>query len=397
MPEIANTAVFSQTDASNNTGTMPSWSGTALPSTIDDAGRALQGAVTREWNWRNPTVTSGGTANAQSLTYSVAPAALYNGQTFSFVAGATNTGATTLNVNALGATTVKKLVAGSGVALVGGEIVSGNIVTVKYNTAGTCFYLDYVDKIWTQGSDVASASTVTFGEFGYVNITGTTTITALAFSSDRAGKVIVAKFAGALTLTHNATSLILPGGASITTAAGDRAAFISEGSGNFRCLWYTKAGSSSIYGGAPDIILEDQKTSGTDGGTFSSAADRTRTLNTEVRDVYNICTLSSNQFTLPAGTYYMEWAAPASKVDAHQSFLYNVTGAAEVKRGRVGYCTTGATVNTESCGQAVTTIATSSAFEIRHRCTTSATTVGFGNSASFGTEVYTVVKIWKIG
>ena len=246
MPDLGNGSVFSQTDASNNGATMPGWSGSALPSTIDDAGRALQGAVFREWNWRNPTVTSGGTANAQTLTYSVAPAALYNGQQYTFVAGATNTGATTLNVNALGATTVKKLVAGTGVALVGGEIVSGNIVTVRYNSAGTCFYIDYVDKIWTQGTAVASAGTVTFGEYGYVQITGTTTITALAFSSDRAGKVIVVNFAGALTLTHNATSLILPGGASITTAAGDRAAFVSEGSGNFRCLWYTYASAVAL-------------------------------------------------------------------------------------------------------------------------------------------------------
>ena len=106
--------------------------------------RALQGAVTREWNWRNLTVTSGGTANAQTLTYGTAPAALYNGQTYSFIAGATNSSTTTLNINSLGATAVKKLIAGTATALSGGEIVSGYEYTVRYNSANTCFLLETI-------------------------------------------------------------------------------------------------------------------------------------------------------------------------------------------------------------------------------------------------------------
>lgn len=397
MPDLGNTSVFSQTDASNATGTMPSWSGTALPSTIDDAGRALQGAITREWNWRNPTLTSTGSANAHVLTFSVAPAALYNGQGFSFLAGYTNTGATTLNINSLGATAIKKLVNGTATALSGGEITAGNIVRVYYNSSASAFLMENVDAVWTQGADVASASTVTLGEGGYFNVTGTTTITALAFSTDKAGRVAVLKFADALTLTHNSTTLILPGGYSITTAANDVAAFVSEGSGNFRCLWYRRASIAAYNGGAPDVIIEDQKASGTNGGTFTAGADRTRTLNTEVRDVYNICTLSSNRFTLPAGTYFIEWSAPAYAVDAHQTLLYNVTGAAEIKRGSSEYTPNSTGVVTKSIGQTTVTISVSSAFEIRHRCQTSFANTGLGFPASFGTEVYTIVKIWKVG
>ena len=147
MPEIANTSVFSQTDASNNTGTMPSGSGSALPSTIDDAGRALQGAVVREWNWSHPTITSGGAANVQTLTYSIAPAAYYNGQQFTFLAGFTNSGSATLNVNALGAVTIKKVVGSTQTALAGNEILTGQIVTVHYNTVGTCFILSSAQAI----------------------------------------------------------------------------------------------------------------------------------------------------------------------------------------------------------------------------------------------------------
>jgi hypothetical protein len=61
------------------------------------------------------------------------------------------------------------------------------------------------------------------------------------------------QFSGALTLTHNATSLILPGGASITTAAGDVAYFVSLGSGNWRCTGYQKASGAAVVsgGGSP--------------------------------------------------------------------------------------------------------------------------------------------------
>lgn len=139
MADLGNSAVLSQTDSSNGTGTMPSWLGSAAPSTLDDAGRALQGAVTREWNWRNYTLTATGTADAKVLTYSVAPAAYYNGQRFSFLANTTNTGTATLNVNSLGAVTIKKDVSGTLTALSASDMVSGMFVEVAYNTAGSCF------------------------------------------------------------------------------------------------------------------------------------------------------------------------------------------------------------------------------------------------------------------
>lgn len=148
-------------------------------------------------------------------------------------------------------------------------------------------------------------------------------------------------------------------------------------------------------GRVPDIILEDQKSAGTAGGTFTNGADRVRTLNTEVRDAYGECSLSSNQFTLPAGTWYITWRAPAYRVSSHQSFLYNVTDTAEVKRGTSENAVTTGQSNA-SIGSAVVTITASKAFEIRHRCTSTQATNGFGEPPNFGTEVYTRVEIWKL-
>jgi hypothetical protein len=139
MPDLGNGSVFSQTDGSNNSGTAPSWSGSAAPSTLDDSGRALQGAVTREWNWRNFTLTATGTDNAKVLTYSVAPAAYYNGQRFAFIANTTNTGSATLNVNSLGAKTIKSMVTGTLTAIASGDMVAGTFVEVSYNSADDSF------------------------------------------------------------------------------------------------------------------------------------------------------------------------------------------------------------------------------------------------------------------
>ncbi|HJQ58120.1 MAG TPA: hypothetical protein VJ890_14530 [Vineibacter sp.] len=98
---------------------------------------------------------------------------------------------------------------------------------------------------WAKGADIASAATTDIGAASgnYVTITGTTTITALGTA--QSGTWRLARFAGALTLTHNATSLILPTGGNITTRADDCALFVSEGSGNWRCAaWFRKDGSS---------------------------------------------------------------------------------------------------------------------------------------------------------
>jgi hypothetical protein len=67
---------------------------------------------------------------------------------------------------------------------------------------------------------VASAATADIGAANslYVQITGTTGIT--SFGANYNGPRFL-RFAAALTLTHNATTLILPGAANITTAAGD--------------------------------------------------------------------------------------------------------------------------------------------------------------------------------
>ena len=93
---------------------------------------------------------------------------------------------------------------------------------------------------------LASTTTTNIGAAAAnaITITGTTTIA--AFDTIANGAVRVLTFAAALTLTHNATSLILPGGANITTAAGDVAIFLSLGAGNWRCIAYQRASGKAV-------------------------------------------------------------------------------------------------------------------------------------------------------
>lgn len=98
---------------------------------------------------------------------------------------------------------------------------------------------------WSRDT-IASASTCDIGakDAGSLDVTGTTTIT--SFGTVSAGIRKWLTFAGALTLTHNDPSLYLPTGANITTAAGDTALFESTGSGNWKCLSYSRADGSVL-------------------------------------------------------------------------------------------------------------------------------------------------------
>ena len=81
--------------------------------------------------------TSGGSANAQTLTLTPAITAYVAGQRFRFVAGFTNTAAATLNVNGVGAVSV--VLSTTGGALTSNYIEAGSIYEVLHN--GTNFRL----------------------------------------------------------------------------------------------------------------------------------------------------------------------------------------------------------------------------------------------------------------
>ena len=144
-----------------------------------------------------------------------------------------------------------------------------------------------------------------------------------------------------------------------------------------------------------DVIIEDRKPQGTNGGTFTSGAWRTRNLNTLVFNHNSLASLGGNRFTLPAGTYCIDWDAPAFGVAVHKSALYNYTTSTIVAYGTS--MRTGSLTSASSNGTTVITITSPTSFEIRHICEITRDTSGFGRATNFGTEIYTRVRIKKIG
>jgi hypothetical protein len=102
------------------------------------------------------------------------------------------------------------------------------------------------------GDAIASAGTITIGYSGTYHVTGTTTITDIDFTGDHAGREVRLIFDGALTLTHHATTLILPTAANITTAAGDSCIVVSEGSDAVRVTAYQRKSGAALLGGVSD-------------------------------------------------------------------------------------------------------------------------------------------------
>lgn len=98
--------------------------------------------------------------------------------------------------------------------------------------------------------------------------------------------------------------------------------------------WYEISRSVALQ--VSDLLYQFQATSGAAGPTYSSGAWRTVTLNTEVVDTGGIGSLSSNQVTLPAGTYEVfgavVYGSPAAG-GTTRARIYNVSDTAEIIQG----------------------------------------------------------------
>jgi hypothetical protein len=155
---------------------------------------------------------------------------------------------------------------------------------------------------------------------------------------------------------------------------------------------------ASELGGGWDVILEDRKSSGVGGGTPVTGSWQVRVLNTIVYNNGVLISLSNNQFTLPAGTYCIDWDAPAHRSKRHKTRLYNSTngtvvayGTSESSSNNDGYSNT----TNRSFGTTVVTVTGNTAFRIEHRFEKSWSGNGLGHDTGFGTEVYTRVRIKK--
>ena len=191
-----------------------------------------------------------GAATATSLATSAAtPLLMTNGQLVNVALTSQTSGATTLTIPDFAG------VVDEFTFKTKAQTMSNKTLVAPVLGAATGTSLVLSSKIdEAKGSDIASATTTDIGAAigNYINITGTTTITGLG--TIQAGTRRIVNFNGILTLTYNATSLILPTAANITTAAGDTATFVSLGAGNWICVGYQRASGSALVAGASAVF-----------------------------------------------------------------------------------------------------------------------------------------------
>lgn len=254
---------------------------------------------------------------------------------------------------------------------------------------------------------VASATTTTIGTVGSgetVHITGTTTITSLGVSTTGTIRNVV--FDGALVLTYNATSLILPTSANITTAANDMAIFICENgaSGYWRCIGYLRRtgvpltlGSLSTTGSAATLTTARNIS----GVSFNGSA------NIEIEDrlgtaiasaaTTTVGTVGLGDYIHITGTTTITSFGTAGRVGVRRTLIFDSAGVVITHNATSLICT-GAENITTVAGTVIEVVAETTAnwrvVSITHP-SVSATELGYldGVTSSVQTQINTLVAV----
>ena len=163
-----------------------------------------------------------------------------------------------------------------------------------------------------------------------VTISGTDGIVGAGFTVDASGISVTAGVVTATSIDANASGLTgeLPAGINIPAAqlVGICTAGLTK-TGGF--------GKFSSY--ALLAKVHDSGTSTTYFGAYTTGDWRTRDLDTEISDEDGIVTISSNQFTLQAGNYFIRFACSMYHCGNHAIRLRNITDSSTAGVGEPNY------------------------------------------------------------
>ena len=168
-----------------------------------------------------------------------------------------------------------------------------------------------------KAANIASAATVNLetATGNLVHITGTTGITAVTLNSGAERTVV---FDGVLTLT-NSSSLILPGGANITTTVGDVMRVRGDGAGVARVVSYVPSGG--VLGKAGDTAT---------GKMHFTATDSKSTALGSVSGTINIDCQAAQSYSLtPTGTVTFAFINPPGAGQSQVILLKITNGGAQ--------------------------------------------------------------------
>lgn len=201
-----------------------------------------------------------------------------------------------------------------------------------------------------------------------------------------------------MAITKATASSIAPAakGDLVVGSATNDAAILSVGS-NDQILVADSAEATGLKWATPAsglsyAVFIDEKTNGTAGGTQTSGSFLTRDLNTTQYNNITGASLSSNQVTLAAGTYYIDAMSPQKGSNGALRW-YNITDSSVAVAGMSNYF--------EGWGEfklfGYFTIAASKVFELQYRASSTEAGNGLGVAKSFSIpEVYAMVSLVKV-
>jgi hypothetical protein len=144
------------------------------------------------------------------------------------------------------------------------------------------------------------------------------------------------------------------------------------------------------------LHVRNELSNGTSEGTATTSYG-TRNINTTVLNEIANASLSSNQITLPAGTYYIDASVPGANSAGHRARLQNTTDATTAIIGTAGKTNSGTQTNSHSFLKGKFTVVGTKVFEVQHISQNAgANGLGYAGVAGTEVEIFTDVKIWKV-
>jgi len=182
----------------------------------------------------------------------------------------------------------------------------------------------------------------------------------------------------------------------LATAPADTDELLISDAGVLKRIDASLVGGDGAYESAL-LHVNQEVSAGTDSQTLDNSGANTRVLNTVKTNEISGASLSSNEITLPAGTYFCLASAPAYLTSNHQAILFNTTDSSTTLVGTTEHAWNNGYTTTHSFVRGRFTISGTKGFTLRHYVgqtrSNSGGGTGFGNGF---VDVYANVMIWKV-
>lgn len=150
------------------------------------------------------------------------------------------------------------------------NFAGGTLSSTLVMAAPLIMQSSYISEAKGAAISVTTTMSIWIADGNYLHIVGTGNVDRFG-TAPQAGDTRTIVFDGAVSLSHNATSLILPGGVNITTAAGDVAVVRAETTANHRVVDFQRASGAPLAGG----MISGTSQATTSGSSFDFAIPTT--------------------------------------------------------------------------------------------------------------------------